>query len=53
MNLIVVPLSAAPPVPAPTTPWLIEAVVEHILGVGLPLGILVWRNANINKAFSQ
>lgn len=49
MNLIVVPLSAAPPLPAPTTPWLIEAVVEHILGIGLPLGILVGRNANTNK----
>ena len=45
MNLIVVPLSAAPPLPAPTTPWLLEAVVEHILGIGLPLGILVRRNA--------
>ena len=45
MNLVVVPLSAAPPLPAPTTPWLIEAVIEHILGVGLPLGILVRRYA--------
>lgn len=50
MNLIVVPLSAAPPLPAPTTPWLIEAIVEHILGVGLPLGILVRRNAAIATA---
>jgi hypothetical protein len=53
MNLIVLPLSAAPPLPAPTTPWLIEAVVEHILGIGLPLGFLVRRNANTSKAFSQ
>ncbi len=53
MNLIVVPLSAAPPVPAPTLPWLLEAVAEHILAVGLPLGILVRRNANTNRAFSQ
>lgn len=45
MNLIVLPLSAAPPLPAPTTPWLIEAVVEHILGIGLPLGMLVRRSA--------
>jgi hypothetical protein len=52
MNLIVLPLSAAPPLPAPTTPWLIEAVVEHILGIGLPLGFLVRRNANTNT-FSQ
>jgi hypothetical protein len=48
MNLIVVPLSAAPPLPAPTMPWLLEAVVEHILGIGLPLGILVRQNAAIN-----
>jgi len=43
MNLIVVPLSAAPPVPAPTMPWLIEDIIEHILVIGLPLGILVRR----------
>jgi len=49
MNLIVVPLSAAPPVPAPTMPWLIEAIIEHIVVVGLPLGILVRRNANTNR----
>lgn len=53
MNLIVLPLSAAPLLPAPTTPWLIEAVVEHVLGIGLPLGILVRRNVNISNAFSQ
>jgi hypothetical protein len=47
MNLIVIPLSATPPVPAPTMPWLIEAIIEHVLAIGLPLGILVQRNANI------
>jgi hypothetical protein len=46
MNLIVVPLSAAPPLPAPTLPQLIEMVIEHILVIGLPLGLLVRRNAN-------
>jgi hypothetical protein len=46
MNMIVTPLSAAPPLPAPTLPWLIEAVIEHIVIVGLPLGILVQRNAS-------
>jgi hypothetical protein len=46
MNFIVLPLSAAPPVPAPPIPWLIEGILEHILLVGLPLGILVRRNAN-------
>lgn len=49
MHMIVTPLSAAPPVPAPTTPWLIEDILEHILTVGLPLGILVRRKANANK----
>jgi uncharacterized membrane protein YagU involved in acid resistance len=45
MNLIVTPLSATPPLPAPTMPWLIEDIIEHILVIGLPLGILVRRNA--------
>jgi hypothetical protein len=44
MNMIVTPLSAAPPLPAPTVPWLIEAIIEHVLIVGLPLGIRVQRN---------
>lgn len=48
MHLIVTPLSATPPLPAPTTPWLIETILEHILLVGLPLGILVRRNADIS-----
>jgi len=47
MHMIVTPLSATPPIPAPTLPWLIEHIIEHILTVGLPLGILVRRNANI------
>ena len=48
MNMIVTPLSAAPPLPAPTMPWLIEAILEHILVVGLALGIIVQRYANTN-----
>lgn len=48
MHLIVTPLSATPPLPAPTTPWLIETILEHILLIGLSLGILVRRNADIN-----
>ncbi len=47
MNMIVTPLSAAPPIPAPAMPWLIEAILEHVLLVGLPLGIIVRRNGNI------
>lgn len=46
MNMIVTPFSAAPPIPAPTLPWLIEAIIEHVLLVGLALGIIVQRNAN-------
>ena len=45
MNMIVTPLSAAPPLPPPTIPWLVEALIEHIVVVGLPLGILARRNA--------
>jgi hypothetical protein len=48
MNMIVTPLSAAPPLPAPALPWLIEAILEHTLLVGLPLGMLVQRNINKN-----
>lgn len=43
MNFIVLPLSAAPPLPVPTIPWLIEAALEHILLIGLPLGLLLRR----------
>jgi hypothetical protein len=46
MNLIVLPLSAAPPLPAPPLWLLIELVLQHILLISLPLGILVQRNAN-------
>jgi hypothetical protein len=49
MNFIVLPLSAAPPLPVPTMPQIIELLIEHILVIGLPLGILVRRNANSNK----
>ena len=49
MNFIVQPLSAAPTLPAPPMWLLIEIILEHILLVGLPLGILVQRNANANK----
>ena len=49
MNLIVLPLSAAPALPAPPLWLLIELVLQHILLIGLPLGILVQRNANTNQ----
>ena len=49
MNMIVTPLSAAPPLPVPTMPWLIEAIIEHVLAIGLILGILVQRNTTTNN----
>jgi len=49
MNMIVTPLSTTPPLPAPTTPELIVAILDHILVFGLLLGILVRRNANTNQ----
>jgi hypothetical protein len=48
MHMIVTPLSATPPLPAPTLPWLFEAIIEHTLLVGLALGIIVqWNVKNI------
>jgi hypothetical protein len=44
MNMIVTPLSATPPIPSPTTPQLIVAILDHIVVFGLLLGILVKRN---------
>ena len=49
MNFIVLPLSAAPELPAPPMWLLIELVLEHIVLIGLPLGILVQRTANANQ----
>ena len=49
MNFIVLPLSAAPTLPAPPLWLLIELVLQHILLIGLPLGILVQRNAKANQ----
>ena len=46
MNMIVVPLSATPPIPAPTTQELILIILDHLLFYGLLLGILVHRNIN-------
>ena len=44
MNMIVTPLSATPPLPAPTTPQLIVNILDHLLVFGLLLGIVVRRN---------
>ena len=46
MELIVIPLSAAPALPPPTMPQLIVMILDHILVIGLPLGILMRRKAN-------
>lgn len=47
MNFIVLPLSAAPVLPAPPMWLFIEIILEHILLIGLPLGILIRWNANV------
>ena len=47
MTMIVIPLSAAPPLPAPTTFQLILNILDHTLVIGLPLGLFVRRNANL------
>ena len=44
MNFIVLPLSAAPTLPAPPLWLLIVLILQHNLLIGLPLGILVQRN---------
>ncbi len=49
MNFIVLPLSAAPQLPAPPMWLLIEIIVEHILLIGLPLGLLVRWNDNTDQ----
>ena len=49
MNFIILPLSAAPPLPAPPMWLFIEMILEHILLIGLPLGLLVRWNDNINQ----
>ena len=46
MNFVVQPLSSAATLPPPAMWLLIEIVLEHILLIGLPLGILVKRNMN-------
>jgi hypothetical protein len=53
MNHIVIPLSAAPPLPDPTTRQFIERIIEHGLVIGLTLGILVRPNAYLTKWFSR
>jgi hypothetical protein len=49
MNFIVLPLSAAPELPAPPTWLLIEMILEHVLLIGLPLGWLVRWNAETDE----
>jgi len=45
---VVLPLSAAPPVPLQTMD-IIELIIEHTLVIGLPLGLFVRRNTKTNK----
>jgi len=46
MNFVVLPLSAATVSAPPPMGLLIEIILEHMLLIGLPLGILVQRNFN-------
>ena len=46
MNFVVLPLSAATVSAPPPMGLLIEIIVEHMLLIGLPLGIIVQRNFN-------
>jgi len=46
MNFVVLPLSAATVSAPPPIGLLIEIIVEHMLLIGLPLGIIVQRNFN-------
>ncbi len=48
MYYVVLPLSAAPPVPLQTME-IIELSIEHILVIGLPLGLFVRRNMKTNQ----
>lgn len=49
MNFVVLPLSAAPSLPPPTPLQFIWLIIESSLFIGLPLGILARRNADIQK----
>lgn len=49
MNMIVTPLSATPPLPDPTLSDLVIGILDHVLVIGLPLGIIVWRKATRNQ----
>ncbi len=48
LYLVVLPLSAAPPVPLQTWEF-VELILEHVLVIGLPLGLFVRRTTNTNK----
>jgi len=49
MNFIVIPLSATPVLPPPTLFQFIETIIDHALTIGLPLGIIVRRNADVKS----
>jgi uncharacterized membrane protein YagU involved in acid resistance len=47
LYFVILPLSAAPPVP-PKTMDVIELIIEHVLVIGLPLGLFVRRTMKTN-----
>lgn len=48
LYLVVLPLSAAPPVPLQTWEF-VELILEHVLVIGLTLGLFIRRTTNTNK----
>lgn len=51
MGAIVTPLSAAPKLPVSTV-IVVHGFIADAVFVGLPLAIIVWRNARVNKAIA-
>jgi len=49
MSALVLPLSAAPKVPV-TTLLVVHGLIGDAIFVGLPLAIIVWRDARVQKA---
>jgi hypothetical protein len=47
LYVVILPLSAAPPVPLQTMD-IIELIIEHVLVIGLPLGLFVRRTTKTN-----
>lgn len=51
MGAVVLPLSAAPKLPVSTV-VVVHGLIADAVFIGLPLAIIVWRNAHVNKAIA-